>query len=254
MHKKIRNKLLMVFAACSLSTQSMANSIDIYEFTSFINATELGSASLRDTQIGSGLNEFGSAGLTSSFVNNLNANNLGTVSWNVTNTTGANLSNVWFSGFLDASIDELTNGFFNEQGSAAGLVIGTGSGDAFADSWEIDEPGFLFGDIYTNLIDNMLDNSLGFSGFDDVALALGFNIGSLLVDETLVATFEISSVDNGGLYQFDPNSNDGLYLAGAVKKQTNEVAEPETLALLGFGLLFMTGWLRNRSSNNHSEN
>jgi len=249
MHKKIQNKLLMVFAACSLSTQTMAASIDIFELSSFINATELGSASLRDTRIGSGLNEFGSAGLTTTFVNSLDADNLGAVSWNVTNTTGADLNNVWFSGFFDASIDELTNGFFNEQGNATGLDLGTGTGDSLADSWEIDEPGFIFGDIYTNLIDNMLDNSVGFSGLDDVALALGFNVGSLLVDETLVATFEVSTIDNGGLFQYDPDSDSGFYFTGSVIKQTIEVTEPKTLALFGFGLIFVAGWLYNRPTN-----
>jgi len=246
MHKKIQNKLLMVFAACSLSTQSMAAVIDIFEFSSFINATELGSTSLRDTQIGPGSNEFGSAGLTTTFVNSLDADNFGTVSWSVSNTTGADLSNVWFSGFFDASIDELTNGFFNEQGSAAGLDLGAGSGDSLADSWEIDEPGFLFGDIYTNLIDNMLDNSIGFSGLDDVALALGFNVGSLLVNETLVATFDVSAVDNGGLFQNDPTSNSGFYFTGSIEKQAVAVTEPQSIALFVFGLIFLAGWLRIR--------
>ena len=70
--------------------------------------------------------------------------------------------------FLDIEIDELVNTFFNEFGSVVGAP-GAGL------SWEIDEPGYVFGDIYTNFVAGALDGTNGVpSGSpDDVSFALG---------------------------------------------------------------------------------
>lgn len=225
-----------------VSLTARAAPIDIYEFSVFMNATELGATSVGETQIANGftgLSEFAGAGLGFSFMNNLGANNAGTLTWSISNNTGSNLSNVWLFGFLDADIDEPVNSFFNETGSVANFTAGSGSADAQADSWEVDEPGFVFGDIYGNVQAGALDNSNGIASSDDVSLALGFNVGDLLMDETLSATFEISLTDNGGLLHFDPDSQFDYYYNGSVSRVVAAVPGPSTLILLMFGLLFM---------------
>lgn len=240
-----RYSIIITFAVSLLlcSNYSAASVIDIVEFTSFINATELGSGSLRDTQVGSGVNEFASSGIGISVTNSLGANNLGSLSIKLTNNTGSDLNNVKFFGFLDAQIDESTNSFFNELGDASSLLLGSGSADSLADYWEIDEPGFIFGDIYDHLLGGTLDNSNAFDiGIpDDVSLALGFDVGALLSTESLLASFEISATDNGGLYHYDPDSGTGFYFVGSVIKIIKDITipEPGTLVLLGLGLLLL---------------
>jgi hypothetical protein len=58
--------------------------------------------------------------------------------------------------FVDHEIDETANTFFNETGAPAG-VLPAGL------SWEVDEPGFVTGDIYDNLTAGALDNGVGVS-------------------------------------------------------------------------------------------
>ena len=117
--------------------------------------------------------------------------------------------------------------------------MGSGSGDSLADAWEIDEPGYLFGDIYTNLLNGSLDNSNIFdpSFTDDVSLALGFDVGSLLAFETIVASFEISTTQGNGLYHYDPASNSGFYFSASLTKAPVNISLPSTLALFGVGIL-----------------
>ena len=239
--KSIITSTVVLLFILSLSNNAAASVIDIAEFTSFINATELGADSLRDSQIGFGINEFASAGLALNVTNNLGADSLGTISIMLTNNSGAALTNVRFFGFLDAQIDELTNSFFNESGSAAGLVMGGGSSDSLADFWEIDEPGFLFGDIFDNLLAGTLDNTNAFDSApaDDVSLALGFDIGTLAESESIIATFEISSTPNSGLRQNDPDSGGEFFFGGSAWKKIVEIPAPGTLALLMLGLFFI---------------
>lgn len=211
----------------------------VYDLSAFINSPTLGGTSLQDTRIGEGLNEFGGAGLDVTFDNNLNADNFGTVSWTVANN-GADLFDTSFYGFLDAEIDEPINSYFNEYGDSSGFTVGAGESDSAADSWEIDEPGFEFGDIFDNILDGSLDNSNGVpeNATDDVSLALGFNIGEFLVDDILTATFDISATDNGGLFHFDPDSQTGFYFNGSVAVESADVPVPEaaSLLLLSIGL------------------
>ncbi len=231
----------------SLSVQSAP--IDIYEFSVFVNATELGASSVGETQIANGftgLSEFSGIGLGFSHQNNLASDNTGTLSWSITNNTGTDLSNTRLFGFLDASIDEPANTYFNETGDASGFSVGSGSADSIADSWEIDEPGYLFGDIYKNIGAGALDNSNGITAPDDVSMALGFQIDELLMGEVLTLVFDISTIDNGGLFHSDPDSRFGFYFNGEVHKAT--VPEPSTLIMLAFGLLTLVGQGVGRSS------
>jgi hypothetical protein len=162
--------------------------------------------------------------------------------------TGAGAHNV--TAFFDHEIDELINTFFNEFG-------GTGGTPVAGQSWEIDEPGFLFGDIYSNLFDNSLDDSNGIALLeraDDVSMALGFDF-SLNATQTAIASFFLSTVNNAPgffLTHLDPDSiaegfpgPNQLFFWGALDIRGGvveppppvPVPEPTTLALLVAGLL-----------------
>ena len=92
-----------------------------------------------------------------------NPNGIGNFGWQFTNTTGAPLTNVRFIVFLDADIDRATNTFFNEYGEFVSLALppGAPAGAIAATSWEIDEPGFLFGNIAPHVLTGTLDNTNG---------------------------------------------------------------------------------------------
>lgn len=238
--QQIRNKLFITaFLVCAVNANLGAAPIAIDYLSAFINSSDIGVFSIEDTQTGNGFNEFGVSGFETTYTNNLNADNFGTFTWTITNRTGINLSNTRFFGFLDAEITEPGNSFFNEYGELVS-VAGSGAGDTSADSWEIDEPGKVFGDIYENILyDGMLDNlnnvPLGLE--DDVSLALGFDIGEFLIDQTLLAIFTISNQNIGGLRHVDPNSMTSFYFNGTAELLTMEVPEPNSLFLLALGLL-----------------
>lgn len=191
---------------------------DIFEFSVYMMSTETGSPSLRDTVIGLGPDTF-IPGLDITFSNDLDVNNFGTMTWSLTNNTGFDLTNLSLFGFLDAEIDEVINTFFNEFGTTSDLVLGGGSGDGLADSFEIDEPGFVFGDIIANLLAGSLDNTNAIQPAlaDDVSLALGFDVNTLLAGQVLTATFDISFLNNNGLGHVDPNSNFQFWYNGAIE-------------------------------------
>jgi len=240
---------ILLFSLSITSFSASAAPLDILQLSAFLNATELGSSSLQQDQLGSPFfTEIQDAGLSVSFDNQLDASNLGTFSWQIQNTLRSDLNNVTFFAFLDMEIDEPLNSFFNESGALID-VSGTGSGDNLADSWEIDEPGFLFGDIFDNLLAGALDNSNAVpAGLeDDVSLALGFQTGSLLPGETLSASFTISESNIGGLSHTDPDSGLTFYFNGTVDvlPASTSVPEPDSLILFFLSFLFM---FRERSS------
>jgi hypothetical protein len=142
--------------------------------------------------------------------------------------------------FIDPEIDQTINTFFNEYGvkngsAAAGL------------SWEIDEPGYTYGDIYNNVKAGALDNSnnVPVNAPDDVSLALGwkFTVGA---NETVTLNFKLSDImpETGSFYlaQFDPDSNNGngaaLYFTTSLDKKggRGQVPEPSLPVLLGSAL------------------
>jgi hypothetical protein len=112
----------------------------------------------------------------------LDGEGLGTLTWS-TNAVGAHS----FIAFFDHEIDEPLNTFYNEFGTAAGSP-------AAGQSWEIDEPSYVFGDIYWNVLDGALDNTNGVpAGFDDdVSMAMGWNF-TLAADE--IAIIELILAD-----------------------------------------------------------
>ena len=149
--------------------------------------------------------------------------------------TGAGAYNVDL--FVDLEIDQAINTFFNEFGTSTGSP-GTDQ------SWEIDEPGFLFGDIFDNFLISALDNTNAVpSGLDDdVSMALGWDF-TLGMDETATITFFLSDfLDAPGFFltQTDPASDASIYFWSTLEIDDDgevPVPEPGTLWLLGAGLM-----------------
>lgn len=180
------------------------------------------------------------------YFSTLGADNFGSFGWIFVNTTGSTLSNVNFFGFLDADIDRDVNTFFNEYGVYVSLSLPAGApgGAIGATSWQIDEPGFVFGTILNDLAAGSLrnDNFVPSSAPDDVSLALGFPIGDLTPGQTATLTLRLSPTTIGGLQQIDPDSESGFHLngyaaIGALQEPLpGGVPEPGTWALCAAGV------------------
>lgn len=149
--------------------------------------------------------------------------------------------------FFDHEIDETTNTFFNESGQAVGVA-------AAGQSWEIDEPGYVFGDIYDNFLLASLDNDNAVpAGWeDDVSMALGWDF-SLFAGQMAIITFSLGTfVPDAGFYLIHSDSESlrasesaqSIYLSSRLAV----VPEPGTLWLLGSGLLLMFSLRRERKA------
>jgi hypothetical protein len=161
----------------------------------------------------------------------LDASGLGTLVFIVTGV-GAHS----FDAFFDFEIDQLINTWFNEYGSTGGAL-------AAGQSWEIDEPGYIFGDIFTNVGANSLDNSnaVPFLSADDVSFALGWDF-TLVADEIATIVFSLGQVaPDAGFYlqHSDLDSPGSIFFSSTLSIEGGEtqVPEPGTLWLLGAGLL-----------------
>jgi hypothetical protein len=139
--------------------------------------------------------------------------------------------------FVDHEIDEATNTYFNEFGSVTGAA-------AAGQTWEIDEPGYVFGDIWDNFGLSMLDNSNGVpaGSEDDVSMAMAWDF-DLLDGETALITFLLSEMmPTAGFYlaQTDPDSLASVYLSSVFAIEGGgpiPAPVPATLALFGAGLI-----------------
>jgi len=237
----MKKLLTFYIALMPLLFSAGANALVINEYSVFINSTTLSGDSLSHSPIGSGDNGFFGTGIDSIFTDNLSADGFGNVSWQLSNNTGSILENVQLFVFLDAEVDQTINTFFNESGALVD-VSGTGANDNRADSWEIDEPGFVFGDIFDHLLQGALDNtnSVGAGAEDDVSLALGFDLGNLLPGDSLNSVFDISLANIGGLSHTDPDSLSTFYFNGTVDvERVTAVAEPSLVIALVFSLLVL---------------
>ena len=154
----------------------------------------------------------------------------------------AGTGNHWVLGFFDHEIDEAINTFFNEAGSPTGVPVA-------GQSWEIDEPGYVFGDIYDNFIGNTLDNAVGTSDPEDVSMGMGWNF--FLADgETATITFVLSEImPTSGFYltHHDQDSQASIYFSSAISTTGNPVPEPTSLLLFGSGIAFCARWIRRKS-------
>lgn len=99
-----------------------------------------------------------SPGYTETF----DASGFGTFSWTFTNTGSGTLTDVRFLLFLDADIDRGTNTAFNEYGEVGSQALPPGApADALVWSgFQIDEPGFVFGTIFNNVLAGTLVSCL----------------------------------------------------------------------------------------------
>ncbi len=132
-------------------------------------------------------------------------------------TTGLGSVRIEFSGagphygllFVDHEFSERENTFFNEFAAVSGVPEP-------GQSWEFDEPGYLFGDIVDNFILNSLDNS-GISGPEDISMAMGWSF-FLQDGESAVLEFLLTETQPAGfhLHHFDPDSGEGIYFSGAL--------------------------------------
>jgi hypothetical protein len=190
--------------------------------------------------------DLGSAGVGFSFGYSLSGDGTDlTLAYSFTNNTGSSLSSARFFSFVDAEIDEPLNTFFNEYGE-----FGSAGGDPAeedADLWEIDEPGFVFGDIYSNLQAGTLDgtNGVPLALPDDVSMGLGFFLGPIdpggSVSIRILLSEDFSTLGTLSLVQRDEDSSGtAITLSGRVVSAA--VSEPGTVALLmTMGLLSLLG-------------
>ena len=150
--------------------------------------------------------------------------------------------------------DSRDNTYFNEFGAATGTP---GSGQ----SWEIDEPGWVFGDIYYNFEDGTLDNTNAVpdTALNDVSMGMAWDFTldagesasvSFILTTTLpTADFYLSHTDPDSDYTFFYYSMLDIQLPDPGPDPDPDpvpVPEPSTMTLLGTGLLFLTLLQRRR--------
>jgi len=175
----------------------------------------------------------------------LDTNNLGVFQFVWTNTTGVAIDNLTFTLFLDPDIHRDDNTFFDEYGEFISnlLPILAPSGALTFTDWEIDEPEYTFGNIYTHANEAALDNTSGVpaSGLvDDVSHALLFRIAQLAPGQTLTVAGTLSLTDAAGLGHYDPDSDVSLYVNGYATLSdvpTSGVPEPATATLVAVASL-----------------
>jgi hypothetical protein len=164
---------------------------------------------------------------------------------NITATvTGA--GNYSFIAYFDHEIDEATTTVFNEYGVGGTPVAGQ--------SWEIDEPGWTYGDIYDNFLAGSLDNTNGvpFSSPDDVSMALGYNFTLTAGQTATIAFYLNTTAPTSGFYlqQTDPDSGVNIYFSSNlnITGGNTSVPEPSMLMLMLSGLGFVGVAARFRKS------
>jgi hypothetical protein len=138
--------------------------------------------------------------------------------------------------FFDHEINESINTYFNEFVTAANI-------SEAGQTSEVDEPGFIFGDIYDNFVDNLLCNCNDLSDAsvaDDVSMAMGWDF-TLGAGEAAVVSFFLSDTNDSGsafnLTHHDLESGDKVYFWGSLDITPTGVPEPGTLMLFSLGLV-----------------
>lgn len=166
-------------------------------------------------------------------------------------TTGLGVIRMTFAGagshsallFVDHELSEAENTFFNELGSTSVGAPPAGL------SWEIDEPGFSFGDIYDHVVAGSLDNTIGSLRPDDVSMALGWDF-ALAEGEAAEVLFHLGETPPSGFYlrHFDPDSGESVFFSSSLSITTTAVPEGGTVlaGLMGVALTLATTRHRRR--------
>jgi hypothetical protein len=171
-------------------------------------------------------------------------------------TTGLGTVRMTFAGpgvhsgilFVDHEMSEAVNTFFNELGDVSAGAPPAGL------SWEIDEPGFQFGDIFDNFLAGTLDNSVGTLNPEDVSMAMAWDF-VLAPGETGVINFVLTETQPVGFYlrHSDPDSGENVYFAASleIKPGGQGVPDGDSTAVLLLGAV--TGLMGLKRINRMSE-
>ena len=153
---------------------------------------------------------------------NLGSNGLGSVTVRA-NTDGNN----FVLGYFDFDLGDSN---FDETGAVNGAP---GAGGSF----EIDEPGFVFGNIFANFQGGALDNTNALDGLEeDVAMALGQDF-VLAKNERAFITFYTSLERPDAPFFLSQIDEDGTTVYFWSSALIEAAPEPGSLALLGLGLV-----------------
>lgn len=137
---------------------------------------------------------------------------------------------------LDLSLPE--TGFSNEYGA-----VFNGSKLKSGQSWEIDEPGYNYGNLHTNFNGSGFSNNNDVIGTDDVGVGLGWQF-TLAENQKATLYFTASDSADSSLFylgQFDAfESNDPVFFYTDLRidptGEQTPVPEPSTFLLLGSAL------------------
>lgn len=150
-----------------------------------------------------------------------------------------------FDAFFDHEIDEDINTYFNETATNSGVA-------AAGQSWEVDEPGWLDGDIFENFQSSALDNGIGTSIYgntafpDDVSMAMGWDFTLASMEVATIDILLSQLVPGSGFFltHTDPDSMESIYLSSTLS--ISQIPVPAAIWLFGTGFLGLIGIARRR--------